>query len=981
MAAWLTLAAVALAFFWQLALTNQIMVGVDIFTYFYPYRSAVNEALLQGRLPLWNPYLYMGVPLLANGQAGIFYPLNWLFLFLPAPLAVNGSIVLHVVLAAVFFHLFARQALGLSNPAAFVAACVFAFSGYAGSLVEHVNQLQAAVWFPLLLVCLHRMRPARRSPPGEPEAGESSNARSDVRDGESGTGRRTAYVLLGGLLFAFQLLAGHVQVSFITIFGMGLWVAARQRWPSVRPLLPPRAALVRMLPALREFGADLASLLGIGLIGAALAAMQLVPMLELARLSIRAGGMTYREAVAFSLPPQSLLESLLPTFGIGEALSSEYIGFIGVAALILAALGVRRFGRVHPGLLLLLAAGLALSLGLYDPLYFVLFKLVPGFGLFRVPARWLFLSVLAAAGFAGLGIESVWAGRGLGPSRLRWQRPAMVAVVVVLAITVLARLRIIAAPPFPVAVLWLVVGLAVVFLVRAVAAERSDPAPRRVTRRRVAGLALGALVLVELFVATRWLPYTQLTAPEAWSSLRPSIAYLLSDGVTQPFRMLSYSDLTWDPGDLHDIEAMFAGQLLPRAIYEYTVAAKAKEIVAPNLALRYHLQSVDGYDGGVLPLARFVGLEGLLLSPDQVNPDGRLRERLRAPPATRWLDLFNVRYLIADKVFDVWVDGIYYDLGMGLQLRPGDPRLYPIAVPPSFAATGIGMVSSLSGAAALPNDTPVAELVATDVQGLAHSFIVRAGRETAEAVYDKASVAHAQARAVHSERGQPAANEYHALLTLPAATQLSALSVRSLLPAGIFSLRGLSLIDSATGTGVPLTFASDGQFRLAHSGDVKLYERIDAPPRALVIHRTAIVADDSSALTAMALPDFDPGTQLLLSAGKVLNGTAAPIPAVFNVFEPERLVMHTDDGVEGYLLIKDAWYPGWHAWVDGSPALIERADTYFRAVYLGPGSHTVELRFEPESLKIGGAISLGAMLFWVAAALVYRKRYAARRTS
>ena len=74
-------------------------------------------------------------------------------------------------------------------------------------------------------------------------------------------------------------------------------------------------------------------------------------------------------------------ESLLPTFGGGEAISSEFIGFIGIAGLMLAALGVLKHARAHSGLLLLLVGGFALALGLYDPLYFVLFKLAPGFGL------------------------------------------------------------------------------------------------------------------------------------------------------------------------------------------------------------------------------------------------------------------------------------------------------------------------------------------------------------------------------------------------------------------------------------------------------------------------------------------------------------------------------------------------------------------------------------------------------------------------
>ncbi|HXV44479.1 MAG TPA: hypothetical protein VEC96_15550, partial [Anaerolineae bacterium] len=64
-------------FFWKILLTNLILAGVDTFLYFYPYKAYAAEALRQGRLPLWNPHLFMGAPLLANSQVGLFYPLNW----------------------------------------------------------------------------------------------------------------------------------------------------------------------------------------------------------------------------------------------------------------------------------------------------------------------------------------------------------------------------------------------------------------------------------------------------------------------------------------------------------------------------------------------------------------------------------------------------------------------------------------------------------------------------------------------------------------------------------------------------------------------------------------------------------------------------------------------------------------------------------------------------------------------------------------
>ena len=58
---------------------------------FWPWRRFAVQELLAGRLPLWNPYAGSGVPLLADHQSAIFYPLNVLYLFLPVERAMGVS--------------------------------------------------------------------------------------------------------------------------------------------------------------------------------------------------------------------------------------------------------------------------------------------------------------------------------------------------------------------------------------------------------------------------------------------------------------------------------------------------------------------------------------------------------------------------------------------------------------------------------------------------------------------------------------------------------------------------------------------------------------------------------------------------------------------------------------------------------------------------------------------------------------------------
>src|SRR5437868_4543905 len=60
-------------FFWRMVFTDLILPRGDAFTYFAPYWAFRNASLRVGHLPLWNPYLFMGVPFLANSQAGVLY--------------------------------------------------------------------------------------------------------------------------------------------------------------------------------------------------------------------------------------------------------------------------------------------------------------------------------------------------------------------------------------------------------------------------------------------------------------------------------------------------------------------------------------------------------------------------------------------------------------------------------------------------------------------------------------------------------------------------------------------------------------------------------------------------------------------------------------------------------------------------------------------------------------------------------------------
>src|SRR5207248_9694980 len=105
-----------------------------------------------------------------------------------------------------------------------------------------------------------------------------------------------------------------------------------------------------------------------------------------------------------------------------------------------------------------------------------------------------------------------------------------------------------------------------------------------------------------------------------------------------------------------------------------------------------------------------------------------------------------------------------------------------------------------------------------------------------------------------------------------------------------------------------------------------------------------------------------------------VDPASEPGTAELIVAEPERLRIAVSAGsppdAPRWLVVADAFYPGWTATVDGAPAPIYRTDSLFRGVPLPPGSHVVEMSFVPPALIPGAALSLGSglalLLLWAA---------------
>ncbi|MGD2105733.1 MAG: YfhO family protein, partial [Anaerolineae bacterium] len=657
--------------------------------------------------------------------------------------------------------------------------------------------------------------------------------------------------------------------------------------------------------------------------------------------------------------------ALLPAYGHAVPPHHlEHVAYLGAIGVALAVLGLAcdfRRRRTKPerdraarnAVYLLVLVGLFFAFGLYNPLYVLLARYVPGFAHFRVPARWLALYGIGTAAMAGHAIQTLWESKAPGGRDL---------------LTVAAALAVL--------ILWAVIGsllggmdeLYLLSVVGWVGASLSAMglllAASRISRAATVGLL--ALLTVELFLASRALPQTRATAPQAFTSLRPAVAHLLasiSPAGAPPSRFLSMSDTTFDPGDLSLIRTIYEPQLSNDELYDYIVASKQKEVMSPNLPLAFGVPAVDGYDGGVLPLQRYVALERAFLSGQEVSMDGRLRENLKAIPQGRWLNLFNVRYVITDKLRDAWIDDVFYDLQFGARLSGGESAT--VGDVPRFEATALGVVSHLEGGAALPQGAPVGIATLRFADGDTAAFTLLAGEDVREAAVEQVSRETATARLSWPEPRTPVT-----------------VNVEAIEPGVTWVVRGLSLIDERTGSFQSLVVSGEGHFRMIHSGDVKIYENVDALPRAFTVAHARVASDAEEAREAMMDPMVDLSSEVVLERGGSCKGPTAdsadlaepssgelPVSGSARIvsYQPERVVVRAGLDRPGYLVLTDAFYPGWQATVDGERASICQADLLFRALPLEPGNHRVVFRFRPPLQRVGAAISgLGLLLLLAA---------------
>ncbi|MHB8731342.1 MAG: YfhO family protein [bacterium] len=305
---------------------------------YYVRLSFVAHQIHLGQLPFWSPYVLSGTPILADPPTGLFYPLTMpLFLAMPVTDAINTWVFVHLVVAGLSMYLYlGTPDLHLSRPARFLGAAIYMLSGCVAAdiLAGFVQRLAVYALIPLSLYVVEQLLHTRAV-----------------------LGTAAA----GGLIVACQFLAGDPQIFVYATIVLVVYAIARA------------ASISRS--DLRRSALPLAIMFGFA---GALAAIQILPTLQLYLLSNRAG-FDPGFALLGSIPPIGLASLIAPHFfgdevhgqwGEGELGASDfyvhastlYVGFFTLALVIIALYAWRdrwhvRFFGVMGVLVLWLALG------------------------------------------------------------------------------------------------------------------------------------------------------------------------------------------------------------------------------------------------------------------------------------------------------------------------------------------------------------------------------------------------------------------------------------------------------------------------------------------------------------------------------------------------------------------------------------------------------------------------------------------------
>ncbi|HYR92324.1 MAG TPA: YfhO family protein [Terriglobia bacterium] len=163
-------------------------------------------------------------------------------------------------------------------------------------------------------------------------------------------------------------------------------------------------------------------------------------------------------------------------------------------------------------------------------------------------------------------------------------------------------------------------------------------------------------------------------------------------------------------------------------------------------------------------------------------------------------------------------------------------------------------------------------------------------------------------------------------------------------------------------------------------GSIAVFENKFVLPRLFAAPQTGIevIGDTAAQLGRLKDPAFNPERTAILAEEPAGFRRDANSPGEDGLSTSITLVdsgtnastFHVQTSGPSVLVLSQIYYPGWKATIDGSPVQVHPVDFALSGILSPQGDHTVRFFFDPQSFKIGGALSgisvavfIGLLLF------------------
>jgi len=359
--------------------TGKMLFGTDTIAAGVMFRSFyANFVRHFHSLPLWEPYLFGGMPFVDGMHGDTFYPLAFLKFFTPIYRALGYKLILSIFLAGVGMYYYIRS-LGIDKRVAFVVGSAYLLTADLVSLVYggHDSKIYIMSLAPIVFTLLEK---------------------SII------TGKFFYFSILGGSI-GLLILTSHMQLSYYLLWAVGLYFL----YSVVHYIREGKR---------REFVIKLVAFFALAVfIGLCLGAIQLIsPYLYLGNFSKRAGPerSTYAWATSWSIHPEEVASLVVPEFVnfLDNYWGRNYFrlncSYLGILPLFFSLLAIFYFRDRRAivfsslGLLMLINA-----LGATTPFYRLFYYLIPGVKKFRACGMSMCVLSFLMAVVSGIGLDKV----------------------------------------------------------------------------------------------------------------------------------------------------------------------------------------------------------------------------------------------------------------------------------------------------------------------------------------------------------------------------------------------------------------------------------------------------------------------------------------------------------------------------------------------------------------------------------------------